>query len=134
MYSTDTARAVLTARSLPLFTTHGQNLHLLRSLPENEVKWTFLCPANMTSDGSDFTVPTKIFQHGNLVANADAPPLWQDSWVKHIPLIGKTIVTLMNFMRYDVPLESVAEFIASDLEDSESPWIGKAVGLIEGSK
>jgi hypothetical protein len=60
--------------------------------------------------------------------------LWQDSWLKYIPLIGKSIVAAMNASRYDVTLEQCADFIANDLETLESPYIGSAVGIIDASK
>ena len=39
-----------------------------------------------------------------------------------------------NAPRYLTTLEQNAEFIASDLETLESQWIGKKVGVIDGSK
>ena len=92
-----------------------------------------LCPANMTSESSDFSVPTKLL-HGKLIANAATPPLWQDSWIRHIPLIGRTVVCAMNAGRYQTTLEQNADFIASDLESYESRWSGTTVGIIDGLK
>lgn len=40
----------------------------------------------------------------------------------------------MNASRYETTLEQNAEFIASDLESFESPWIQTTVGIIDGSK
>lgn len=68
-----------------------------------------------------------------LVAGAGTPPNWHDSWMRHIPLIGKTIVSAMNASRYKTTLEQNAEFIASDLENTESKWKGQAVGVITAS-
>jgi hypothetical protein len=69
-----------------------------------------------------------------LVAQAGTPPQWNDSWMRHIPLIGKTIVSGMNASRYKTTLEQNAEFIASDLENAESEWKWQAVGVITRSK
>ena len=69
-----------------------------------------------------------------LVAMAGTPPQWSDSWMKHIPFIGKTIVSGMNASRYKTTLEQNAEFIASDLGNAESEWKGQAVGVIDRSK
>ncbi|KAF1985213.1 NAD(P)-binding protein [Aulographum hederae CBS 113979] len=118
---------------VPIYLEHRQNLQLLKSLPQDSVDWSMLCPSTMTPESSDVTVPTKTSQ-GKLVANAATPPAWQDSWIKHIPLIGKTILCAMNAGRYETTLEQNAEFIASDLESLESRWSGTTVGVIDGSK
>lgn len=92
-----------------------------------------LCPSTMTPESSDINVPTKTL-HGKLIANAATPPSWQDSWIKYIPLIGKTLLCAMNARRYETTLEQNAEFIASDLESYESRWSGMTVGVIDGSR
>ena len=92
-----------------------------------------LCPAFMIPESSDVSVPAES-SHGRLIANAASPPSWQDSWIKHIPLIGRAIVCAMNFSRYETTLEQNADFIATDLESYESRWIGTTVGVIDASK
>lgn len=92
-----------------------------------------LCPATMTPEFSNVSVPMKS-SHGDLIANAEFPPLWQDSWVKYIPLVGKTILAIMNAMRYETTLEQNADLIATDLETLESRWSGMRVGVIDRSK
>jgi len=87
----------------------------------------------MTPESSDINVPTKTLR-GKLIANAATPPSWQDSWIKYIPLIGKTLSCAMNARRYETTLEQNAEFIANDLESYESRWSGMTVGVIDGSK
>jgi hypothetical protein len=87
----------------------------------------------MNPESPDVTVPTNSLQ-GKLTANATTPPLWQDSWIKHIPLVGKTLLCAMNAPRYKTTLEQNAEFIASDLETYESQWSGMTVGVIDGSR
>lgn len=79
------------------------------------------------------TVPM-ISSHARLIANAMMPPLWKDSSVKYIPFLGKILSCAMNASRYEATLEQSADFIASDLESYESPWSGKTVGIIDGSK
>ena len=118
---------------MPIFLEHRQNLHLLKSLPPNTVDWSMLCPNVMVPESSDINVPMKSL-HGRLIANAATPPLWQDSWIKYIPLIGKTFVCAMNVRRYQTTLEQNADFIADDLESYESQWSGTTVGIIDGSK
>ncbi|KAI9666090.1 MAG: hypothetical protein M1821_004025 [Bathelium mastoideum] len=118
---------------IPIYLEHRQNLHLLKSLPPNTLDWSLLCPSTLTPESSDLNVPTKVSQR-KLIADAAIPPLWQDSWMKSIPLIGKTLVAGMNASRYETTLEQNADFIASDLESRESRWIGTTVGVIDPSK
>ena len=125
--------AILTAPSMPIFLEHRQNLQLLKSVPPNTLDWSMLCPSTMTAESSAIKVPTEHL-HGKLIASAATPPLWQDSWMSYIPLIGKTLLCAMNASRYDTTLEQNADFIARDLEAYDSPWIGTTVGIIDGSK
>lgn len=92
-----------------------------------------LCPSTMTLESSDITVPTTSSQ-ASLVVSATTPPMWQDSWIKYIPLIGRPLLCAMNAGRYVTTLEQNADFIASDLESYESRWSGKTVGIIDASK
>jgi len=124
---------MLISCSIPIYLEHRQNLSLLKSLPPNTVDWSLLCPALLTPESSDLSVPTKASQ-GALIANAATPPSWQHSWIKFIPFIGRAIEIAMNASRYETTLEQIAEFIASDLESFDSRWIGTTVGVIDGSK
>lgn len=119
--------------SVPVFLEHRGNVALLRDLPSNTIHWSMLCPSNLLPESDDFSVPTNS-THGKLVASASTPPNWNDSWLRHIPLIGKAIVCGMNISRYDVTLEQVADFIASDLESGEDRYVGFPVGVIDPSK
>jgi hypothetical protein len=92
-----------------------------------------LCPNTMVPESTEINVPAKS-SRGALVASAGTPPSWQDSWIKHIPLIGRTLLCAMNAPRYETSLEQNAEFIASDLETYESRWSGTTVGIFDGSK
>lgn len=124
---------ILTRRSVPIFLEHRQNIALLRSLTPNSVKWSVLCPATLTPDSLNLDVQTDP-QRNRLVASGSTPPLWRHSWIGYIPFIGRVVEAAMNASRYDTTLEQVAEFIASDLDSDESPWIGMLVGVIDGSK
>ena len=92
-----------------------------------------LCPSTMTPESQEVTVPTKT-SRGRLIGNAATPPLWKDSWIKYIPLIGRPLLCAVNAGRYETTLEQNADFIASDLESYESRWSGTTVGVIDGSK
>lgn len=92
-----------------------------------------LCPNWMVPEHQDIQLPGTTPKDA-LVVQAGTPPQWNDSWMKHIPFIGKTIVSGMNASRYKTTLEQNAEFIASDLGDAGSEWKGQAVGVITKSK
>ncbi|KAK4552628.1 hypothetical protein LTR86_010272 [Recurvomyces mirabilis] len=117
---------------VPVFLEHRGNLKLLQSLPPNSVDWSLLCPMTMTEESKELSVPTKLTQ-GRLVANANTPPMWKESWIGSIPLIGKLLTVMMNSSRYTTTLEQNADFIATDLETRDSPFIGKRVGVISAS-
>ena len=118
---------------MPIYLEHRANLALLRQLPSGTVDWSLLCPATMTPESPSIDVPAAS-SRGRLIAGADTPPLWRDSWIKHVPLIGKVLVCAMNGMRYETTLEQNAEFLAEDLESVESRWTGKAVGIVDPRK
>lgn len=92
-----------------------------------------LCPNWMIPESPNVSLPGTSPKE-TLAASAGTPPQWQDSWMRHIPLIGKTIVSGMNASRYKTTLEQNADFIASDLGDGNSEWKGQAVGVISRSK
>ncbi|KAK6000834.1 hypothetical protein QM012_003559 [Aureobasidium pullulans] len=118
---------------VPIFLEHRENIKLLRALPPHSVDWSLLCPSTMVAEKSEVSVPAKS-SHGRLTAEASSPPLWKDSWLKHIPFLGKVILAGMNAPRYETTLEQNADFIASDLKDRESPWIGAPVGIIDAAR
>lgn len=89
-----------------------------------------LCPATM-NPSPEGMIGSRSASASVLTANGTTPPLWKDSWLGHIPLIGKTLVCGMNAARYTVLLEQNADFIAADLETANSQWIGQTVGTIE---
>lgn len=122
----------LTRHSIPIYTEHRQNYELLKSIPEGKLDWSLLCPGIMTPDSSEFHVPTKALT-SRLVASASQHPLFQESWLSYIPLLGRSLTLAMNFSRYTTTLEQNADFIAADLEVNDSPWVGKRVGVIDES-
>jgi hypothetical protein len=69
----------------------------------------------------------------DLIASTGTPPLWQDSWIRYIPFLGKTIVCGMNASRYKTTLEQNADFIARDLGEGGREWVGMTVGVISRS-
>jgi hypothetical protein len=115
--------------SVPIFLEHRENYELLKSLPPNAIDWSMFCPNTMVPESASPTTTTK----SQLIARAEMPPLWRDSWLKYIPLIGKVLVVAVNAMRYQTTLEQSADFIAADLGSYNSQWVGMRVGTIDAS-
>jgi hypothetical protein len=86
----------------------------------------------MVPESANFSVPTRSLS-AKLDAAANLPPRWKDSWLRHLPLLGKVIVCGMNASRYKTTLEQNADFIAADLEEGSSKWFGCAVGVIDAA-
>lgn len=80
---------------------------------------------------SETPTTTKL---SKLVASADVPARWRESWLSYVPFIGKPAVAVMHAMRSTITLEQSADFMAADLEAIESPWIGKRVSTIDASR
>ena len=87
----------------------------------------------MTPISSTIAVPDGS-RENPLVASADVPPGWQDSYFKKVPFLGTLMGILGNASKYNIKLEDCADFIASDLETLESEFRGHRVGLIEPAK
>lgn len=92
-----------------------------------------LCPSWMVPEHPSIQLPG-VTPKDALIAAAGVPPRWNDSWMRHIPFVGKAIVSGINASRYETTLEQNADLIASDLVNGESEWIGQAVGVIARSK
>ncbi|RMX78780.1 hypothetical protein D0869_08811 [Hortaea werneckii] len=111
-----------------------RNLRLIKTSPPSTlIDWSMLCPLTMKAKSSDLSSPTKTKQ-GKLTANATTPPLWHNSRLRLIPLLGKPLTVARNANRYETTLEQNADFIAADLESFESKWSGCTVGVIDPSK
>ena len=69
-----------------------------------------------------------------LVASADTPPEWIHTWFFGVPFLGPLVDILRNALRYNIKLEDCADFMAADLESSNTEFIGHKVGLKESDK
>ena len=69
-----------------------------------------------------------------LVSSADVPPGWQESYFQNVPFFGTLFGILGNALNYKIKLEDCAEFIASDLEKTNSEYVGHRVGIREQAK
>ena len=70
----------------------------------------------------------------SLNASADVVPAFKSSFFHNIPYVGPFISIIGNFPKYGVALEDVADFIAADLEKSDTTFVGHRVGIIDAGK
>ncbi|WEW61863.1 hypothetical protein PRK78_007360 [Emydomyces testavorans] len=112
---------------------HRETRRVISAIPLSDLRWTLVCIAIMRPmhDGIEL-LPQP--EHHNLLASADVPPAWPQTWVGQIPYIGPTLEIIMNMAGYTTKLEHVAGFIAEDLAKSSGEWVGKLVGVKEREK
>lgn len=65
---------------------------------------------------------------------ADEPPGWVDSWVKNIPFVGDYLNLLVVIPQYTTELEDVADFLSEDMENGNTEWVGRKVGMKQKEK
>ncbi|KAM0722336.1 hypothetical protein Q7P37_001777 [Cladosporium fusiforme] len=118
---------------VPIFLEHRQNIRMLRSTSTDTIQWSMLCPSTIVPESTTLSVPSRP-SAGPLIACGGSPPQWQYSWVRRLPLIGRSLEAAMNASRYETTLEQNAEFIAGDLDNPDSQWIGTTVGVISEPK
>lgn len=121
--------------SLPLFPSHKRNYLLIKSHPADTLAWSLFCANEISPkyDTPQFPPPTDV-SASNLVAKADAPPAWVETY-RAVPLIGNFLNIIAQAQSYYSIQENCVDFIAVDLEKGlKSEWIGKRVGIKEKSK
>lgn len=69
-----------------------------------------------------------------LIASADTPPGWQNSYFNNVPFLGVLLSMLGNAPKYNIKLEDCADFIANELEKSNTEFVGHRVGLRDTGK
>jgi len=81
------------------------------------------------------TISLLAAPRGNaLIASADVPPGWQASWVTIIPFFGQIFNILGNSAKYFTTLEDCADFMAADLTNPDSGFVGHRVGVLNKAK
>ena len=92
-----------------------------------------LCPSVMKAD--DQNIKLLEAPRGNhLSASADVPPNWTDFFFKNFPFFGPLLSVLANAAKYSTKLEDCADFVAADLERSDSTFVGHRVGIFDAGK
>ena len=66
-----------------------------------------------------------------LIASADVPTGFQNSYLHNIPYLGPFISVLANFNKYGTTLEDCADFIAADVEKKDTSFVGHRVGVLD---
>ena len=115
--------------SFPLFTEHNLTWNYLSNLRPENVQWSLFCPSQMVPVSK--TVDLLDAPRGNpLVASADAPTGFQQSYLHSIPYLGPFISLMSNIAKYNTTLEDCADFIATDVENKEPRFVGHRVSVI----
>lgn len=108
---------------------HRETAEAVNRTSTNDVRWSLLCVAMMKPESEKIDVLEKPYGN-NLSLEKDRPPIWQDHWIRYVPFIGVYAnLWLVVLGQYETKLEQVADFIAADLENAESTYIGAFVGM-----
>jgi len=114
-----------------MFTEHVHTYALLQAKPLENLQWSMLCPSVMEPASKTIDVDTTTTGANSLVAAADVPPNFLGTYLMWLPVLGPLFHVLRNGLRYNIKLEDAADFIAADLEQPGSKFVGHRVGLIE---
>ena len=67
----------------------------------------------------------------SLNASVDVPLDFQKSYFHNLPLLGPFLSIVGNALKYGTILEDCADFIAADLEEQDTTFLGHRVSVIE---
>ena len=74
--------------------------------------------------------PLSAPRGNSLVFERDIPADWKNSFFHWIPFLGTLMSILGNAPRYNTTLEDNADFMAADLANPDSKFIGHRVSVI----
>jgi hypothetical protein len=118
--------------SIPVGREHIQTLKMLQSKPVDLIKWSILCPSGMkpavaTPDLKILDGPRKR----DFVVKADVPSVWNGSWWRNVPVLGRYVEVMKSLMGNMTTLEENADFLAEDLEGGDQKWEFRRVGVVD---
>ena len=119
---------------MPLFMTahHRETEKILKAILPSELEWTLLCVAMMYPRDQDIAHKLVEPARHNLAVVANAPPSWQDHWIRSIPVIGVDLNLIPVVRSYSTRLEDVANMLAEHLEEPRRrAFVGQLVGMKE---
>lgn len=88
------------------------------------------CPSQMVPASKTINV-LDVPRGNSLIASADVPTGFQNSYLHKIPYLGPFVSVLSNFSRYGTTLEDCADFIAADVAKKDMRFVGHRVGVID---
>ena len=110
---------------------------MVEAVPLSDLHWSLIAVAMMYPANPQepiFDLLEAPLSH-NLALEANGPPGWEDTWLRHIPLVGLGLNMLVNmFWSYWTYYEDVADFLASDLASGSEEWVGVNVGMKDKNK
>ena len=91
------------------------------------------CPSAMLPEKKGIE-PRDAVRGNNLSSSIDEPALMQSFYIDWLPYLGPLITVIGNAWRYNTTLEDCADFLAEDLENKTSRFVGHRVGVINAGK
>lgn len=88
------------------------------------------CPSQMAPASKTITL-LDVPRGNPLNALADVPPGFQNSYLHNIPYLGPFFSIVGNAHKYGTILEDCADFLAADLENKDTKFVGHRVGVID---
>ncbi|KAI9753617.1 MAG: hypothetical protein M1835_000973 [Candelina submexicana] len=122
-----------TVLDVPVFTEHAISFDTLKAKPLENIKWSMLCPAHMVPANKEIAPLSK--PSGNpLIASIDIPANFSRFFFSGIPFFGPFCTVLLNAGKYGTTLEDNADFLAADLTNPDSEYVGHRVGVYDTGK
>lgn len=91
------------------------------------------CPSAMLPESKSIRQLSE--PHGNpLSGAADIPAGFQTLYIDWIPFLGPLMTVMGNAWRYNTTLEDCADFVAEDLTNPKSEYVGHRVSVISVGK
>jgi hypothetical protein len=116
------------------YAQHDSTRAVIEAIPVEDLHWSLLAVSMMSPANPNqgpFEPISKIRPNGLLVGST-TPPGWSDHWLGRVPFVGHFLNILRTIIvDYSARYESVADFLAEDLESGGDRWLGQKVALKE---
>lgn len=116
---------------MPLWTTrhHRETEAVLKAVVIEDLAWNLLCVAMMVPESKVIETLERPRGH-ELRVSVKAPPAWQDSWVRVLPIVGVYLNLVPVVASYTTKLEDAADLIAENLaQGHKAGMIGELVSM-----
>lgn len=100
--------------SVPVFPEHALTYGCLSAKPQENLRWSLLCPRHMNPVINIIEILGAPPGHPP-IASADCPPGWQEPYCYKMSVIGLLFGIIGDSPRYATNLEDCVDSIAADL-------------------